>query len=352
MTLTRLDPELLYVIVFGPGFGESIVVRPPDSDWLFVDSCYDQPDKVPAVELLEELGDRRGCAILTHPHQDHGMGFDEIISTTGDGPVGCTLPVTANPDIVRESPRWRMAADDIQRLHNGRLASTIRAIRDRWQTDPGTKWDLRRGDRRQIGELTLEVLHPDEETLEGSPTNFNDISSPILVEWHNLRVLLGADLPGSLWEQLPEELEQLGQHALLKVPHHGSASDVSIRYGAEGPQDRFWIVTPYNRGTTQLPSFGDDDGISKLLNHVDEVHLTSLPKSKAAPRNLHREIKREDIETETDTGISSIGGIEPASLNRKATDDEYRCFAAAGFDREGNLEDTKFGAGSRTIQRS
>lgn len=42
--IMELKSELLYVIVFGPGFGESIVIRPPghDAAWLFVDCCYDQ----------------------------------------------------------------------------------------------------------------------------------------------------------------------------------------------------------------------------------------------------------------------------------------------------------------------
>ncbi len=35
----ELEDGLLYCIVFGPGFGESILLRNPEHDWVVVDGC-------------------------------------------------------------------------------------------------------------------------------------------------------------------------------------------------------------------------------------------------------------------------------------------------------------------------
>ena len=68
---SRLAGNRLHVIVFGPGYGESIAVHIPGGGWLICDSLS-QPhgtgDFIPAVELLSSRRERAAALILTHPH--------------------------------------------------------------------------------------------------------------------------------------------------------------------------------------------------------------------------------------------------------------------------------------------
>ena len=354
MSFPELQPELLYVIVFGPGFGESIVIRPPESTdvgWVFVDSCQDR-GTVPAASLLRDQGGRRACAILTHPHQDHGMGFDEIISTPGDGFVGCTNPMVSRPENVSQSSDWDVSADDVAQLHSGRLGATIRAIHARWEDDPSTRWELRRGNQKNIGPLQLNVLHPDEKATRKDPTNFNELSSPITIHWEDLVLLLGADLPGSIWAKLPEQSPRLFQHALLKVPHHGSKNDISSRYASGVGRNRFWIITPYNRGSKKLPDFEPGGGMDALLDHVEKAHLTALPLPKTTARGAHSDATLDELRQAPPSGpIPSVGGVSTQPLQTELPDDDYRCFVGAGFGADGTLEHPLFGPGSLTITK-
>ena len=72
----------------------------------------------------------------------------------------------------------------------------------------------------------------------------NTISSAMLVEWHDLRLLLGADVPSSEWPGIAEAFPDLNHHAAMKVPHHGSRGAIHPLF-ANGDPERFWIITPF-----------------------------------------------------------------------------------------------------------
>src|SRR4051794_3110822 len=91
-----LAPELLYVFVFGPGFGESIALRLPPDQWLIVDSLRRQTradDLNPALGLLQAHQAFAAGLALTHPHDDHGRGFLQLLDRRSpESPIGCVDP--------------------------------------------------------------------------------------------------------------------------------------------------------------------------------------------------------------------------------------------------------------------
>ena len=89
--LTTLAADLLYVIVFGPGVGESIVLRIPPSSWVVVDGLL-RDGVSPAAKLLRELDVEWSGVVLTHDHADHAPGLASVLSHKGGGPVGCARP--------------------------------------------------------------------------------------------------------------------------------------------------------------------------------------------------------------------------------------------------------------------
>jgi glyoxylase-like metal-dependent hydrolase (beta-lactamase superfamily II) len=72
------------VSVFGPGFGECIVVHLTEQSWLVVDSCIDARTKEPAALVyFEKIGvdaakDVR-FVISTHWHDDHIRGIGRVV---------------------------------------------------------------------------------------------------------------------------------------------------------------------------------------------------------------------------------------------------------------------------------
>src|ERR1035437_3801245 len=71
--------------IFGPGFGECLLLHLGHGDWLIVDSCVDQRRKEqPALAYLGRIGVAPEQAvkivIATHWHDDHIRGMAEVVS--------------------------------------------------------------------------------------------------------------------------------------------------------------------------------------------------------------------------------------------------------------------------------
>src|SRR4051794_17390938 len=101
----RLAGNRLHVIVFGPGYGESIAVHVPDGGWLVCDSLSGTGQSsgfVPAVELLGQRDESAAMLLLTHPHDDHVAGFDRLVSRFATGPVGVVALHLARADFTED----------------------------------------------------------------------------------------------------------------------------------------------------------------------------------------------------------------------------------------------------------
>ncbi|KHE93779.1 MAG: hypothetical protein SCABRO_00456 [Candidatus Scalindua brodae] len=84
--LTLPKEDELEISIFGPGYGESIVLHVPHVGWGIIDSFvqkFENTSIVPPLEYLLKILDRPypklAFIILTHPHEDHCKGIDRII---------------------------------------------------------------------------------------------------------------------------------------------------------------------------------------------------------------------------------------------------------------------------------
>ena len=93
---------------------------------------------------------------------------------------------------------------------------------------------LRKGDRITAGELTLKVLHPDDESYEEEP---NAGSVVLSLHYKEFDALLTGDVQGEGEEKLWRQLEENPfQYDYLKVAHHGSRNST--------PEELLAIVQP------------------------------------------------------------------------------------------------------------
>ena len=94
---TRPSPRAneIEVSLFGPGFGECVVLHVGQGDWIIVDSCRDLDSHAPvAIAYLNQLGvnvDRSVRRVVaTHWHDDHIDGIGQVFTEAGSAAFVCT----------------------------------------------------------------------------------------------------------------------------------------------------------------------------------------------------------------------------------------------------------------------
>ncbi len=341
-----LRDGLLYVVVFGPGYGESIVVRAPPDQWLIVDSLkLEDERKVPMVDMLTAHKASWSAVVLTHPHGDHAAGMTRVLDASGSGPIGCVAPYVERPD------NWRSDDDAARQLAAGEVEAALAAIEYRWR-DPAQRWKLVSGSTQRLGDALLTVLHPtasdvEEAIKEPPPMDPNQLASPLLVEWHNVKIVLGSDLPKKGWKKVKASHPDraLSSHQAFKAAHHGSDNALHTVVLQHENRDRAWIVTPFHRGSG-LPNFDDGRGVAGLHKHNDELMLTSLrhPRGKTVPQLVSRQAVRDALAKATNRSLGPTVRVVP----RPGMDPEG--WIALGFDQDGAIQDRQFGGGAAIIR--
>jgi hypothetical protein len=349
MMPSDLAADRLYLFVIGPGFGESVVIRVPPDHWVVVDSCK-PGERAAALEVLGRYGGQCSCAVLTHRHQDHYPGFSEILAHADWNVIGC-----ADARLVFDDSQ----APNPEHHRRNELEDIMAAILTRWETRAESRWRTWRGSRRPVGEGMLTSLHPTEHfaqaNLHASP---NELSSALWLEWKDVRLLLAADVENPHWSAIAQDFADLigqdsadlGAHGGMKVPHHGSRESEGS-HGAlhasflDGSRGRFWVVTPYNRGT-RLPGMQDGQGVQQLLQHVEPLHLTGLPVKHDCQADEPCTTTRTDCKQgirPRPVRVDFAGGITGTAL---VENEGFNCYVAGAFRADGQCEQLWHGPGS------
>ena len=274
-----LDPDRLYLFAFGPGLGESVVLRVPQRHWIVVDSCR-IADRAAALHVLSRYEGDLSCVVLTHRHKDHYRKFSQVLAT-GDWPIiGCT-------DLELDD-NWASTSEN--HLAN-ELEQIIAEIRRQWKRRPGSTWWTWRNTVREVGAAKLTALHPEESFARENPgANKNHLSTAIFLEWMGVKVLLGADVENPHWKTISRNYPVLMKHTAMKVAHHASQNGVYEPLLVENP-GRFWVATPWcmNGG---LPRFENGHGPEQLLRHEPEFYVIRFPAISCRPLRYIEDCRR------------------------------------------------------------
>jgi len=302
------------VTVFGPGYGESIVMHLGERQWIVVDSCVDDHDEVPALRYLSDLGVDFDSEIVlvaaTHWHDDHVRGISRLVRSSPSARFACSAAVY-HRDIVQGigtlgRRRFRTKKSGVQEMHD-----TLTLYEGRTRRTPAVIW-TRAGDRlwEEIPALRrnpfnprIDVLAPSHRSIlvaykeiarsirrgrtgQVRPPDRNDGAVVMWVHVGDVDVLLGADLEihddrEMGWEPVVERGCPYEHADVFKVAHHGSVTGHHAGvWGALLGTRPHAIVTPWQKGGNYLPT---PDDVDRLRGLAGLLHLSAPP----GPRERH-----------------------------------------------------------------
>ena len=291
-TDNQLAAAPLSIAVFGPGFGESIVLRAGTADgaeWAVVDSARRERENGatinPSLKLLEYCNAHPSLVVFTHPHEDHAGGMAHLVERAADGAtVGSVEPLMS----ARTPLQTHRDPDDRRAQRRTEVRNAHIAISQAW-AGRARKWALV-ADAQPflLGGWQVSVLNPGAPELAdavanmeaGQKVRLNNLSAALLLERDAIRLVLAADCERAAWTKVASHLNPNHLRATrpVKVPHHGSKGaihDVLIRY-ATLDAGRAQVVTPFP-SSGALPRFEVDQGADRLLRAAGELLLTALP---------------------------------------------------------------------------
>jgi hypothetical protein len=311
-------PDELEISIFGPGYGEAILLHVGQGQWVTVDSCIDpiNPAIVVPLRYLQDIGvdcsTQVACVIVSHWHDDHIRGLSELMMACKSARFCC--PVAFSDKTFRLYAATNANADPSP------LGKTTKEIWNTLQTVKASTQPCRHSgpDRllysNQLG-IELFSLSPSDariqqflsrmaaslpqafQPMRRSPDlNPNDIATALLLNLPGDAVLLGADLeesPGKGWSVILADSQCLKAPASVhKVAHHGSVTGHCDEVWAKLlGRDPIAVTTPWENGGKWLPTDNDIKRISAL---TPNAYLTAMPGSRSTIRRdnaVERELK-------------------------------------------------------------
>jgi Metallo-beta-lactamase superfamily len=302
--VTRIGPpapDELEITVFGPSFGECIVVHFGSNRWFVVDSClYPGIDGAVALSYLMALQlDVRSVVeniLITHWHDDHCKGVSQLVEECPQAAVWIASTLT-NIEFLRFVKRLSKnkalaagtrtkefsAVFDLLFRRRETGASNFGFASQRSVMHEAKGSQLNHGADFRL--IALSPSHGDhldfmtrlaelmprarrQKGSLGSPSP-NEISVAALMQVGEEAILLGADLenskPGSGWDAVvsANRASPFGPKAsVYKIPHHGSLTAHNVDIWSEMlGGDPIAVLTPWSRGRGRLP---EQAGIRQL----------------------------------------------------------------------------------------
>ncbi len=307
-TYTPPDPDQIEISIFGPGFGECIVVHLGNAEWAVIDSCISlQTQRPVALDYFEAIGIDHAknvkLVVATHYHDDHMGGLGQVMEECASAKFACSIALNTTEwvtlvetyrsylqnggtgvdelrkvmEVLRQrspspnicSPKFAMAKIPLFERSNP-ISANITALSP---SDAAVALMHSR--------ILNELLPNPKRRRQRVPTlKENDSSVVLSVRVGATSVLLGADLEergrgGIGWQAVIDDHQPtLGQFEVFKIPHHGSKTGFHPQQWPKlVSKTSLSTLTPYNRGN-KLPT---EDDCNRILANSDKAYITAPP---------------------------------------------------------------------------
>ena len=138
----------LEITLFGPGYGESVVLHVGNGAWIVVDSCIDKENTPVAIQYLNRLGvdpaEAVTLVVATHWHDDHIRGMARLVAACTNARF-CCAGVLCREEFLEVVGaleahsffrcRFRTSGDS-RRLLGARALDNVSDARSRQPADP------------------------------------------------------------------------------------------------------------------------------------------------------------------------------------------------------------------------
>ncbi len=278
--------------MFGPGYGESVVLHTGQGRWVIVDSCIDNSGYPRALGYLESIGVNPSRAVdlivATHWHDDHIRGMSRLVEVCERAAFSCAAALLTKEflTVVGVWSGSRVTSDgsglreirDVFTTLGSRAKKPTFALANRLIHSQGECqiWSLSPGDAdfsnflRSVGALSPDAGQTKTRIPSVSP---NEVGIVVWINVRDANLLLGSDSEKGAWLEILQNRQPIGQASVFKVPHHGSADAHEERVWKEMlVTEPFAVLTPWWRGGRALPTRQD---VRRILAQTSNAFATS-----------------------------------------------------------------------------
>ncbi len=297
--------------LFGPGYGEGMVVHPGRGVWVVIDSCVDSRGTPSALHYLERIGvdpaESIGIVVATHWHDDHIRGLVNILEAAPIAEFCCAGALCTAEFLgmigALEANHVPVGHSGVREIHGvmsllaDRARKPVHAIANRrvYRSPDCEVWSLSPSDT--VFQAFLKALHglmPREREARNRIRDLspNEAAVVLWVDAMGTSLLLGSDMERRGWSIIVNDTVRPGGRAsVFKVPHHGSENaHVPAVWHAMVETQATAVLAPWMRGGRILP--GTEDA-KRILNETSRAWITRNGTSKQASfRHPDRAVER------------------------------------------------------------
>ncbi len=285
------------IVLFGPGYGEAIVVHVGNRCWLVIDSCINPANKLPAsLHYLEQIGVSPGdvkAVIASHWHDDHVRGISKLADAfpqaefflsavfnsveakaflAAFGKVAAPQASGARElyNVVSTHKKIVFTQHRVIVLETTVGSQTVRAL----ALSPSTA-----AQAKALAHFASHLPKSTSDPITHAPEPSPNLEAIVLhIDFGEDGVLLGSDLENSSsmgWAEIIADSVCGTRYlaSLYKVAHHGSiTAELADIWQRLLQPDPIAVLTPFTKGAVRLPTPADR---TRINSRAASAYITS-----------------------------------------------------------------------------
>ena len=307
--LKKPSPDLFQIVLFGKGYGESILIHIGNNKYIVVDSFIDNMSGNPVtIDYLNEIGENPSSIIgiiCTHWDDDHVKGISKIIEKI-EHKINVYIPMVqsnrdkenfvryvcmnADSDDINSTSEYKKLFDFFR---DGKIqinftsscmnicSSELSSVNKDWASIYALS-----PSQANILKFLKNVVPPEEKTPRSNlQISNNGVSIVAFISRISDGILLGGDLENTQneWDDVINIFPSKDKCSVFKIPHHGSKNAYNKNVWGKIVEKPISIITRFN--PKELPR---QDAIDEIKANSSKVFiLGESSKKKSVQKEGH-----------------------------------------------------------------